>query len=88
VCTDHYTDHYTDRYTDHYREHGGIGQVFQVGDTVLHHWKAGLVISWPYLMPHLAMNGGTQPKYTLQITGLCNATSLGPILSYDRCLDT
>ena len=42
----------------------------QVGKTVLHGWPRGLVIDWPQGKPHLAVNAGVAPKFTLQITGL------------------
>lgn len=32
-------------------------------------WSAGTVIEWPYDTPHMAANMGTDPRYTLQITG-------------------
>jgi hypothetical protein len=51
-------------------EEGAPGHVFQVGDTVFSQWRAGDVIRWRHGLPHLSMNGGTAPKYTLQITGI------------------
>ena len=32
-------------------------------------WRAGDVVEWYYDTPHLAANMGTEPRYTLQITG-------------------
>jgi len=32
-------------------------------------WLAGDVVEWQYNTPHLAANLGTEPRYTLQITG-------------------
>lgn len=32
-------------------------------------WLAGDVVEWQYDTPHLAANLGTEPRYTLQITG-------------------
>ena len=32
-------------------------------------WHAGDVVEWYYDTPHLAANMGTEPRYTLQITG-------------------
>lgn len=32
-------------------------------------WKAGDVVEWRYDTPHMAANLGTEPRYTLQITG-------------------
>jgi hypothetical protein len=32
-------------------------------------WQAGDVVEWHYDTPHLAANLGTEPRYTLQITG-------------------
>lgn len=38
-------------------------------DEPLIKWSAGTVIEWPYDTPHMAANMGTEPRYTLQITG-------------------
>jgi len=32
-------------------------------------WRAGAVLEWVYDTPHMAANLGTEPRYTLQITG-------------------
>ena len=32
-------------------------------------WSAGTVIEWVWDTPHMAGNMGTEPRYTLQITG-------------------
>jgi hypothetical protein len=44
----------------HYFE--GDGQPFV-------NWRAGDVVEWAYDTSHMAANLGTQPRYTLQITG-------------------
>lgn len=45
----------------HYFEINGVGVV---------NWKAGDYFRWQGDIPHAASNIGTQPRYTLQITGL------------------
>jgi hypothetical protein len=32
-------------------------------------WVAGQTVEWQYDAPHMAANMGTEPRYTLQITG-------------------
>lgn len=32
-------------------------------------WTAGQTVEWAYDAPHMAANMGTEPRYTLQITG-------------------
>ena len=44
----------------HYGEH--LDQPFVL-------WQAGDVVEWTYDTPHMAANCGSQPRYTLQITG-------------------
>lgn len=46
----------------HYFELDGIGHV---------NWKAGDWFKWTGDVPHAASNIGTEPRYTLQITGTC-----------------
>jgi len=38
------------------------------GDPVVN-WTAGTVVEWKFDAPHMAANLGTEPRYTLQITG-------------------
>jgi hypothetical protein len=45
------------------------GHYMLVGNSVVHQWRAGDVISWPFKMRHLSANAGLTPKLTLQVTG-------------------
>jgi hypothetical protein len=45
------------------------GHYFEGLGTPLTPWKAGQVVEWAYDTPHMAANIGTEPRYTLQITG-------------------
>lgn len=47
----------------HYLEIDGVAQI---------DWRAGNAFSWNWDTPHIAANLGTQPRYTLQITGTKN----------------
>ena len=49
------------------------GQVFQIGNTVLSHWKAGDVYQIPFGVPHASMNFGYNFKYTVALTGMKRA---------------
>lgn len=52
------------------------GHYLLVGNSVVHQWRAGDVITWPYRMRHLSANAGLTPKLTIQITGvLANAST-------------
>lgn len=48
------------------------GHYFEGMGQPLTNWKAGQVVEWAYDTPHLAANMGTEPRYTLQITGHVN----------------
>ena len=52
------------------------GHILQIGNNVLHQWRAGDTVMWPYGMYHLACNGGITSKWTLQITGIEGENSL------------
>lgn len=45
------------------------GHYFEGLDKPLVKWRAGSTVEWIYDTPHLAANIGTEPRYTLQITG-------------------
>lgn len=49
------------------------GQVFQIGNTVLSHWKAGDVYQIPFGVGHASMNFGYNLKYTVALTGMKRA---------------
>jgi hypothetical protein len=49
------------------------GQVFQIGNKVLSHWKAGDVYQIPFGVPHASMNFGYNFKYTIALTGMKRA---------------
>ena len=53
-----------------------IGQLLQVGDDVLTHWKQGDCYTWEYGTYHLSTNAGRKTKYTMQITGVETLDSL------------
>lgn len=46
------------------------GHYVLVGNSIVHQWRAGDVITWPYRMRHLTANAGLTPKLTLQVTGV------------------
>lgn len=46
------------------------GHYFLVGNSVVHQWRAGDVITWPHRMRHVSANVGLTPKLTLQVTGV------------------
>jgi hypothetical protein len=45
------------------------GHYFEAMGTPYTNWSAGQVMEWTYDTPHMAANIGTEPRYTLQITG-------------------
>lgn len=45
------------------------GHYFEAMGTSHTGWQAGQVVEWTYDTPHMAANIGTDPRYTLQITG-------------------
>ena len=45
------------------------GHYSEVNDHPRTKWRAGDVVEWQYDLPHMAANMGTEPRYTLQITG-------------------
>jgi hypothetical protein len=49
------------------------GHYLLIGNSVVHQWRAGDVISWPYGMRHLSANAGLTPKLTVQVTGRIGA---------------
>lgn len=46
------------------------GHYFEIGSEAVTNWKAGDCYIWDCDEPHAASNIGTEPRYTLQITGL------------------
>jgi len=48
------------------------GHYFQLEDKVYHHWSSGDWAEWSSEQPHMGANVGSQPRYTLQITGVPN----------------
>jgi len=48
------------------------GHYSQMSDTGIVNWQAGDYVMWSADTPHAAANIGTQPRYTLQITGTVN----------------
>ena len=45
------------------------GHYIEICNDRYEQWDAGTVIEWDYDTPHAAGNAGTEPRYTLQITG-------------------
>lgn len=45
------------------------GHYFEMNSIGYTNWKAGDYVEWDYTVPHAASNIGTEPRYTLQITG-------------------
>ena len=45
------------------------GHAFQIGNSVLTHWKAGNVWNIPWGVPHASTNFGYNVKYTVSLTG-------------------
>jgi len=48
------------------------GHYFQLEDTVYHHWSQGDWVEWGSEQLHMGGNLGSQPRYTLQVTGVPN----------------
>lgn len=47
-----------------------IGHYFDIGGKAIVNYKAGKYVIWDCDEPHFAANIGTEPRYTLQITGI------------------
>jgi len=47
-----------------------IGHYFDIGNRAIMNYTAGEWIMWSCDEPHFAANIGTEPRYTLQITGI------------------
>jgi hypothetical protein len=45
------------------------GHYGEYADQPMVNWRAGDTVEWQYDTPHMAANCGSQPRYTLQITG-------------------
>lgn len=48
------------------------GHYLEVNGTAIVNWKRGDYTYWQYDVEHYAGNFGTEPRYTLQITGIVN----------------
>jgi hypothetical protein len=48
------------------------GHMFQISKSVITHWKSGDVFEIPWGIPHLGVNFGVKPQFTLNITGAYN----------------
>lgn len=46
------------------------GHYFQIADRSIANWRKGDYVTWNYDVPHGVANIGTEPRYTLQITGM------------------
>lgn len=47
------------------------GHYLEIDNRAILNWQAGDWVSWTYDTPHYAANIGQQPRYTVQITGIC-----------------
>lgn len=47
-----------------------VGHYFDIGEKAVVNYKAGEWVMWSCNEPHFAANIGTEPRYTLQITGI------------------
>lgn len=45
------------------------GHYMEVDDKPIVDWRKGDYVMWNYNLPHFAGNFGTEPRYTMQITG-------------------
>ena len=52
------------------------GHYFCVGNSNVHQWKAGDIITWEPHLHHCGSNAGMSPKITLNITGLVERNSI------------
>ena len=52
------------------------GHYFAVGNSVIHQWRKGDVITWKNHMHHCGSNSGMVPKMTMNITGVVNKKSV------------
>lgn len=48
------------------------GHYFEIDNTALLNWRAGDYVFWNDSVEHFAGNFGTEPRYTMQITGIKN----------------
>lgn len=46
------------------------GHYFEINGSAITNWVAGSCVYWHGDTPHMAANMGTEPRYTLQITGI------------------
>lgn len=49
------------------------GHYFEIENKPIIQWRRGDYIMWNYDVEHMVFNMGTEPRYTLQVTGLRNA---------------
>ena len=59
------------------------GHFVQVGNSVLTHWKAGQIFTWPYGMYHLGANAGIKTRWSCQVTGFPTEKSLHSVNDYE-----
>ena len=52
------------------------GHYFCVGNSIVHQWRAGDIITWPTHLHHCGSNSGMSPKITMNITGFINKNCL------------
>lgn len=52
------------------------GHYFQLENVVYHHWRQGEYVEWSSEQGHMGANVGSEPRYTLQITGVPNESSV------------
>ena len=59
------------------------GHFIQIGNSVLAHWKAGQIFSWPYGMYHLTVNAGIKTRWACQVTGYPNKKSINNTTEFE-----
>jgi hypothetical protein len=47
------------------------GHYFEIQETPIVNWKSGDYVKWAGDLPHMAANIGIEPRYTIQLTGIC-----------------
>jgi hypothetical protein len=64
------SDEHSIRRTVVFLEDWKSGHYFEVADQPITRWRAGDFVTWAGETPHMAANLGTDPRFTLQITGV------------------
>ena len=57
-------------------ENWKTGHYFQLENDVYTYWRQGEYVEWSSEQAHMGANVGPEPRYTLQITGVPNESSI------------